>query len=268
MLRLIVQNGTYMDRPDVMARYTATLVADKSQYPVLLSNGNPVASQLLPDGRHQATWDDPFPKPSYLFALVAGDLRCLEGDHTTSSGRQVALRIYVEPENIDKCDHAMRSLKNAMAWDEQKYGREYDLDIYMIVAVNDFNIAAYQLVSAMALLPLGDALRPAEVGSPWSEFDPLAAYPEWSLRLRIGTELVPFESDRDGDGINDITGTHYVAMPGWVDLDEDGLNDYFADSDGDGIWDACDICPDRADCEIFADCFESVMTESWSSSQP
>ena len=134
----------FLDRPDVMACFRTTIVADRERYPVLLSNGNPVASQLLPDGRHQATWDDPFPKPSYLFALVAGDLRCLEGEHTTPSGRQVALRIYVEPENIDKCDHAMRSLKNAMAWDEQKYGREYDLDIYMIVAVNDFNMGAME----------------------------------------------------------------------------------------------------------------------------
>jgi len=134
----------FPDRPDVMARYTTTLVADKTKYPVLLSNGNPVHQGELDDGRHWVTWEDPFPKPSYLFALVAGDLACIEGDFTTRSGRKVELRIYVEHENRHKCDHAMASLKQAMRWDEETWGREYDLDIFMLVAVNDFNMGAME----------------------------------------------------------------------------------------------------------------------------
>jgi aminopeptidase N len=134
----------FIDRPDVMARFTVRIEADKNGFPVLLSNGNPQEAGDLPGGRHYAVWDDPFPKPSYLFALVAGDLRYIEGEHTTPSGHQVCLRIYVEPENIDKCDHALHSLINAMRWDEEKYGREYDLDVYNIVAVNDFNMGAME----------------------------------------------------------------------------------------------------------------------------
>ncbi|MET0094977.1 MAG: aminopeptidase N, partial [Sedimenticola sp.] len=110
----------FLDRPDVMARFTTSIVADKTRYPVLLSNGNPVESEDLVDGRHRVKWEDPFPKPAYLFALVAGDLRHIEDGYTTASGRNVALRIYVEPENIDKCDHAMASLKRAMQWDEER----------------------------------------------------------------------------------------------------------------------------------------------------
>lgn len=134
----------YLDRPDVMARFRTTLVADSRRYPVLLSNGNPVDNRELDDGRHLATWDDPFPKPSYLFALVAGDLRWVEDNYRTVSGRDVQLRIYVEPQNLDKCEHAMHSLQKSMAWDEQEYGREYDLDVYNIVAVNDFNMGAME----------------------------------------------------------------------------------------------------------------------------
>ncbi len=134
----------FSDRPDVLARFTTTIVADKDKYPVLLANGNPVASSEITDGRHRIQWEDPFPKPAYLFALVAGDLRCHKDKFTTASGREVDLRIYVEPENIHKCDHAMQSLMKAMRWDEEKYGREYDLDIYMIVAVNDFNMGAME----------------------------------------------------------------------------------------------------------------------------
>ena len=134
----------FLDRPDVMSRFTTTIKADRQRYPVLLSNGNPVNPIELADGQHQITWEDPFPKPAYLFALVAGDLRSIEDTHTTPGGREVALKIYVEPENIEKCDHAMASLKHAMQWDEQCYGREYDLDIYMIVAVNDFNMGAME----------------------------------------------------------------------------------------------------------------------------
>ena len=114
----------YLDRPDVMAPFRVRIQADKARYPVLLSNGNPTASGDLPDGRHFAVWDDPFAKPCYLFALVAGDLAFIEDHHRTASSREVRLRIYVEPQNLDKCDHAMQSLRKAMAWDEQQYGRE------------------------------------------------------------------------------------------------------------------------------------------------
>ncbi|HHJ17507.1 MAG TPA: aminopeptidase N [Gammaproteobacteria bacterium] len=134
----------FPDRPDVMTRFTTTLVADKARYPVLLSNGNPVEQGELDDGRHWVTWQDPFPKPSYLFALVAGDLHCQQDSFTTRSGREVTLKIFVEAENRDKCDHALASLKQAMRWDEDSYGREYDLDIFMIVAVNDFNMGAME----------------------------------------------------------------------------------------------------------------------------
>ncbi|MEE4376845.1 MAG: aminopeptidase N [Candidatus Competibacteraceae bacterium] len=134
----------FLDRPDVMAVYTTTVVADKTRYPVLLSNGNLVDSGELAHDRHWATWHDPFKKPSYLFALVAGHLRRITDTFTTLSGREVALHIYVEPENIDQCDHAMASLKKAMAWDEATFGREYDLGIYMIVAVGDFNMGAME----------------------------------------------------------------------------------------------------------------------------
>lgn len=134
----------YLDRPDVMSKFTTTVVAEQHSYPILLSNGNPIASGPDEDGRHWATWEDPFMKPAYLFALVAGDLWCVEDTFTTMSERSVALRIYVEPENVDKCQHAMTSLKKSMRWDEETYGREYDLDIFMIVAVNDFNMGAME----------------------------------------------------------------------------------------------------------------------------
>ena len=134
----------YLDRPDVMSKFTTTVSAEQHAYPVLLSNGNPIASGSEEGGRHWATWQDPFKKPAYLFALVAGDLWCVEDSFTTMSNREVALRIYVEPENIDKVQHAMDSLKRSMKWDEEVYGREYDLDIFMIVAVNDFNMGAME----------------------------------------------------------------------------------------------------------------------------
>ncbi|MFO7983803.1 MAG: aminopeptidase N [Desulfuromonadales bacterium] len=134
----------YPDRPDVMASYTTTIVADRKKYPVLLSNGNLVHSEERADGRNLARWVDPFRKPSYLFALVAGDLVSIEDSYTTASGREVTLRIYVEECNRDKCDHAMRSLKKAMKWDEETYGLEYDLDIYMILAVDAFNMGAME----------------------------------------------------------------------------------------------------------------------------
>ena len=134
----------YLDRPDVMARFTTTVIADRQAYPVLLSNGNPVDRGEYDDGRHWVKWDDPFSKPSYLFALVAGDLGYIEDHFTTMSGREIQLRIYVEHHNIDHCEHAMRSLKKAMKWDEDVYGREYDLDVYNIVAVDDFNMGAME----------------------------------------------------------------------------------------------------------------------------
>ncbi len=134
----------YLDRPDVMSTFTTTVSAEQHKYPVLLSNGNPIASGPEEGGRHWATWEDPFKKPAYLFALVAGDLWAIEDTFDTMSKREVALRIYVEPENIDKCQHAMDSLKKSMRWDEEVYGREYDLDIFMIVAVNDFNMGAME----------------------------------------------------------------------------------------------------------------------------
>jgi len=134
----------YPDRPDVMTVFTTTVVADKEKYPVLLSNGNPIERGELDGGLHFVTWHDPFPKPCYLFALVAGDLACIEDSFTTLSGREVKLQIYVQHGNEDKTAHAMASLKKAMAWDERTYGREYDLDIYMIVAVDDFNMGAME----------------------------------------------------------------------------------------------------------------------------
>jgi aminopeptidase N len=134
----------YLDRPDVMSEFTTTVVADKSENPVLLANGNLVDSGEMGDGRHWATWHDPFRKPAYLFAMVAGELSVVEDSFTTCSGRDVAIRVYVEPKDLDKCGHAIQSLKQAMAWDEQVYGREYDLDLYMIVAVDDFNMGAME----------------------------------------------------------------------------------------------------------------------------
>ncbi|HNG61491.1 MAG TPA: M1 family aminopeptidase, partial [Cellvibrionaceae bacterium] len=134
----------YLDRPDAMSSFTTRIEADKTAYPVLLSNGNLIAQGALENGRHFATWQDPFKKPAYLFALVAGDLACVEDSFTTASGRAVTLKIFVEEKDLDKCEHAMASLKNAMRWDEEVYGREYDLDIFMIVAVDDFNMGAME----------------------------------------------------------------------------------------------------------------------------
>jgi len=134
----------YLDRPDVLSSFTTRIEADKAAYPVLLSNGNHIDSGDLEEGRHWVTWEDPFRKPSYLFALVAGDLKPVDDSFTTCSGRQVQLRIFVEEKDLDKCDFAMGALKRAMTWDEEVYGREYDLDIFMIVAVDDFNMGAME----------------------------------------------------------------------------------------------------------------------------
>jgi len=134
----------YPDRPDVMSVFTVSIEADKSSYPVLLSNGNLTEAGDLGSGRHLAKWHDPFPKPAYLFAMVAGDLRFVQDSFRTASGRDVCLRIYVEEKDLGKCDHAMASLKRSMRWDEEVYGREYDLDIFNIVAVDDFNMGAME----------------------------------------------------------------------------------------------------------------------------
>ncbi|MFE8149529.1 aminopeptidase N [Brenneria goodwinii] len=134
----------YLDRPDVLAKFTTRITADKSRYPYLLSNGNRVAQGDLDDGRHWIEWQDPFPKPCYLFALVAGDFDVLRDRFTTRSGRDVALELYVDRGNLDRAAWAMASLKNAMKWDETRFGLEYDLDIYMIVAVDFFNMGAME----------------------------------------------------------------------------------------------------------------------------
>ncbi len=134
----------FLDRPDVLAVYTTRIEAPKAEYPVLLSNGNPIDKGELAGGRHFAVWNDPFPKPCYLFALVAGDLDVVTDQFVTMSGRKVGLRILVEHGNESKALYAMDSLKRAMKWDEEKYGREYDLDIFMIVAVSAFNFGAME----------------------------------------------------------------------------------------------------------------------------
>ncbi|SDD59403.1 aminopeptidase N [Kordiimonas lacus] len=134
----------FPDRPDVLTRYMVRVEADKESCPVLLSNGNPKESGDLENGRHFAVWDDPHLKPSYLFALVAGDLACQSDSFRTASGRHVELNIFVAERDLDKCDYAMQSLKRAMVWDEEEYGLEYDLDVYNIVAVSDFNMGAME----------------------------------------------------------------------------------------------------------------------------
>ena len=134
----------YLDRPDVLARFTTHIIADDKTYPALLSNGNLVSSNLLSDGRRHVTWVDPFPKPSYLFALVAGNFDCLKGSYTTGSGREVVLEFYVDKGNKNRAQFALESLKRAMLWDEQTFGLEYDLDIYMVVAVDFFNMGAME----------------------------------------------------------------------------------------------------------------------------
>ncbi len=159
MMGLYVSNGNFFtqceaegfrkityfpDRPDVMAKYTVMLRGDKKKYPVLLSNGNLIEQGDLPKGRHYAKWEDPFKKPSYLFALVAGKLVCQEEKFKLNSGRKVLLQVWVEPGNLDKTQHAMESLKHSIRWDQERYGLELDLDRFMIVAVSDFNMGAME----------------------------------------------------------------------------------------------------------------------------
>ena len=140
----------YLDRPDVMSEFTTTICAEKNKYPVLLSNGNLIDEGIMDSEeengatRHFSVWHDPFKKPCYLFALVAGNLEFIEDHFTTLNNKSVRLRIYVETKDLDKCDYAMKSLKSAMKWDEDIYGREYDLDLFNIVAVDDFNMGAME----------------------------------------------------------------------------------------------------------------------------
>ncbi|OQP35798.1 MULTISPECIES: aminopeptidase N [Pantoea] len=134
----------YLDRPDVLARFTTTIIADEARYPYLLSNGNRIDGGKAEQGKHWVKWQDPFPKPCYLFALVAGDFDVLRDSFKTRSGRDVALEIFVDRGNLDRADWAMTSLKNSMKWDEERFGLEYDLDIFMIVAVDFFNMGAME----------------------------------------------------------------------------------------------------------------------------
>ena len=134
----------FADRPDVLSRFEVTLIGDPEKYPVMLANGNRIDGGHLDDGRHWVKWQDPFPKPGYLFAMVAGQLSLVEDFYTTGSGRRIALQFFVEPHNLDRCGHALESLQKAMAWDEETYGLEYDLDQYMVVAVDDFNMGAME----------------------------------------------------------------------------------------------------------------------------
>ncbi|MBY0403652.1 MAG: aminopeptidase N, partial [Cyanobacteria bacterium] len=134
----------YLDRPDVMSEYTTTIIAEKDKFPQMLSNGNPGERTVNAAGREQITWHDPFKKPSYLFALVAGDLAAQKDTFTTQSGKKVDIHIYVDKGDEDKIHHAMDAIKASMAWDEQRFGREYDLDLFQIVAVNDFNMGAME----------------------------------------------------------------------------------------------------------------------------
>jgi len=134
----------FLDRPDVLATYTTTIVADKSKFPVLLSNGNKTGQTDLPEGRHMVRWHDPFPKPCYLFAVVAGDLAVLEDTSMTRSGRRIKLQFYTAHGKEKRCGHALESLKKAMRWDEVTFGLEYDLDTYMVVAADDFNMGAME----------------------------------------------------------------------------------------------------------------------------
>lgn len=134
----------YFDRPDVMSQFTTTIIGDKQRYPVMLSNGNLIDSGELDNGRHWVCWRDPFAKPSYLFALVAGQLAMLEGSFTTRSGKEVALKFYTRPEDRAKAGFALESLKHAMQWDEDRFNLEYDLNIFMVVAVSDFNMGAME----------------------------------------------------------------------------------------------------------------------------
>lgn len=134
----------FIDRPDVLTQFTTTINADKTKYPILLSNGNLIEKKDLPNNRHQVVWEDPTQKPAYLFALVAGDLKFIEDEYKTVSGRKIKLQIFAAKGLQKQCEFAMQSLKQAMMWDEKNFGFEYELDIYMIVAIDDFNVGAME----------------------------------------------------------------------------------------------------------------------------
>lgn len=134
----------YLDRPDVMAKFTTTIIGDKDLYPVLLSNGNKISEKTLANNQIEVIWEDPYKKPSYLFALVAGKFAFIDDTFTTKSGRKVKLEVYSEAESINQCQHCLESLKRAMEWDEKRFNLEYDLDVYMIVASGDFNMGAME----------------------------------------------------------------------------------------------------------------------------
>ena len=171
-----------------MARFFTTIVADKAKYPVLLSNGNLIQSGDMQDGRHFAKWHDPFPKPAYLFALVAGDLARIDDKFTTLSGRDVALHIYVQHHNKDKCVHAMDSLKKAMKWDEETYGREYDLD-----PSHDSVYEAFEDIVRAQDKPIVESQRPWLLPPFWTRLEmplrpadlPLIEYQRWLEELDI-----------------------------------------------------------------------------------
>src|SRR5690606_11011070 len=134
----------FPDRPDVLARFEATLRADRAAFPVLLSNGNLAGAGALPDGRHFARWVDPWPKPSYLFALVAGALDRQTARYTTAGGRAVEVNVWAAPEDVPRCCHALDCVLRAMAWDERRFGRSYDLDVFNVVAAQDFTMGAME----------------------------------------------------------------------------------------------------------------------------
>ncbi|HLB58069.1 MAG TPA: M1 family aminopeptidase, partial [Gammaproteobacteria bacterium] len=159
----------FLDRPDVLSKFTTTIAADKKSYPILLSNGNLVDSGDSSGGRHWIKWEDPFLKPCYLFAAVAGDLEFIEDHFVTCSDRKITLRLFCEKGNRDKCFHAMDVLKQAMRWDEEKYGREYDLDLFMILAVDDFNVGAMEnkglnIFNSSCVFARSDTATDAEYG--------------------------------------------------------------------------------------------------------
>lgn len=156
----------FYDRPDVMAKYTTRIEAEKARYPVLLSNGNLIDQGELEGGRHFAVWEDPLPKPCYLFALVAGNLAMKEGVFKTKSGREVKLRFFASEQDVEKTDFALESLKKAMKWDEETFGYEYNLDLFNVVAVADFSMGAMEnseSVSVYSKQCRGRGLAPGEL---------------------------------------------------------------------------------------------------------
>ena len=188
-----------------MAPYRVVLRADKGKYPILLSNGNLVDEGDLGNGRHYAVWDDPFAKPSYLFALVAGRFEVLEDRIVRASGREALLQIYVEPGNLDKTAHAMASLKRAIAWDERRFGLELDLDRFMIVASNDFNMGAMEnkglnIFNAKYVLAHPYVATDTDYAAHRSDRRP-RVLPQLDRQPRDVPRLVPAEPEGRADGL-------------------------------------------------------------------